>query len=247
MPRPKHARLEGSFRRTERFYCRFALISIVLLTAFAGLCWGGRRYYVHWKEERLLGQARTAFQKNDLRWASLAAQNVFILDPRNIEACQILADLAEKRDEPSALDWRRRVVAREPGLLTHRLALCETALHFGYSSVAADALGEIPAAQRQDAAFETMAARVAVTQGDSSAAHDHFLAAAQLAPHDPLRQLALADFELRSSDAAICADGRRRATQMKTDPPVRGAALRLLIKDALRQKSPAHAAIFAKD
>ena len=75
-------------------------------------------------------QAHVAFDKNDLRWAAMAAQRAYAVDPKSVDACRTLAAIAEKQNAPEAIDWRRRVVALVPDSMPDRVALVECALRF---------------------------------------------------------------------------------------------------------------------
>src|SRR5438874_13282956 len=131
MPRLTDQSLEKSFHKTERTYIRLSLGALAAVVLFVALCWGGHRFYVRWQERKLMHQAHVAFDKNDLRWASLAAQRAYSVDPSSVDACRTLADIAEKQKKAEAIEWRRRVVSIDPGSLGDRLELAETALRFG--------------------------------------------------------------------------------------------------------------------
>jgi Flp pilus assembly protein TadD len=247
MPRPTDQPLETSFRRTERTYIRLSLGGLAGLCLFVALCWGGHRFYVRWQEHKLMHQAHVAFDKNDLRWASLAAQRAYAVDPSSLDACRTLAEIAERQKSAEAIEWRRRVVAIDPSSLAHRLALAETALRFERPAIAADALAGVPLAQQKDAGYHAAAARVALTKSDFAAAEKHLTAAARLAPNDPQRQLELAEFQLRSDDRALRDKGREVAQRLKSDRRVRLPAIHVLINDALHLHHDSAGADLAKE
>ncbi len=247
MARPSDQPLETLLQRTERTYVKLVVAVILGLCLVVALSWGGRRFYVHWQEHKLMRQAHVAFDKNDLRWASMAAQRAFAVDPTSSDACRTLAAIAEKQNSPDAIDWRRRVVALNPTSVADRVALAETALRLKQPGIAAEALAPISPAQQNDVQYQTAAAHLALTKNDLVAAEKHFLAAVARAPNDPERQLELAEFQLRSEDGAKRDDGRALAQRLKDDPAVRLSALRVLINDAVRGRDTSVSVALAKE
>jgi predicted Zn-dependent protease len=247
MPRPSDQPLEGSLLKTERVYIKLSLGILGGLCLFIALCWGGHRFYVRWQEHKLMRQAHVALEKNDLRWATMAAQRAFALDASSLDACRTLAEIAERQSSPEAIEWRRQVVAIEPDSLPNLLALAGTALRFEQSAIADEALAKVSPSQRNDAGYHAAAARVALTKNDLIAAEKHLLEAARLAPNDPVRQLELAEFQLRSDDRAKRDKGRELAQRLKGDPKVRLGAIHVLINDALRWRYDSTSVELAKE
>ncbi len=234
MARPSDSALETSLQRTEHAYVKLCLGAIGLLCLLVVVCWGGHRFYIRWQEHKLMRQAHVAFDKDDLRWAAMAAQRAYVVEPKSSDACRTLAAIAERENKPEAIDWRRRVVALNPNSMPDHLALVGSALRFGQPAIAAEALAQVPVAQQDDARYHSAAAHVALTKNDLAAAELHFETAVSLAPNDPSRQLELAEFQLRSDDRSKRETGRALAERLKNDPKVRLAALRVLISDAGR-------------
>src|SRR6266404_6606990 len=166
MARPSDSTLETSLQRTERTYVKLWLGIIGALCLLVAVCWGGRRFYVRWQERKLMWQAHVAFDKNDLRWAAMAAQRAYAVDPQSADACRTLAAIAEKQHSAEAIDWRRRVIALDPTSMPDRIALVEGALHFEQPAIAAEALAHVPPAQQNDARYHSTAAHLALTKKD---------------------------------------------------------------------------------
>ena len=120
MARPSDSTLETSLQRTERTYVKLWLGMIGALCLLVAVCWGGHRFYVRWQEHKLMRQAHVAFDKNDLRWAAMAAQRAYAVEPRSVDACRTLGAIAEKQNSTEALDWRRRVIALDPTSMPDR-------------------------------------------------------------------------------------------------------------------------------
>ena len=232
MALPSDSALEISLQRTEHTYVRLWLGVIAGLCLLVVLCWGGHRAYLRWQEHKLMRQAHVALDKNDLRWAAMAAQRAYAVEPGSGDACRTLAAIAERQNSPEAIDWRRRVVALYPNSMPDRMALVESAIRFEQPAIAAEALAQVPAAERNDARYHSSAAHLALTKNNPIAAEQHLTAAARLLPDDPQRQLELADFQLRSDDRRKREAGRLLAQRLKSDPQVRLDALRVLISDA---------------
>src|SRR5262245_42285741 len=99
----------------------------VLLLIVTGFWIIGRPAYRRSQESRALRQAVNFLQQGDLRYASLSARRALTINPRNLEACEVMAKLAELGSSPQMLDWRRRIVELSP-TLENRLSLAATAL-----------------------------------------------------------------------------------------------------------------------
>lgn len=235
MPLPTEER-EITLQKTERVYVRLSLGIIAGLVLLVAVSWGGRRIYVRWQERKLMHQAHVAFDKNDLRWAAMAAQRGFSLDPASIDACRTLADLAEKQSNVEAIEWRRRAVAIAPDSVADRLALAKTALQFTQPKIAADALAPIAPAAQQNADYQSIAARIALSENKLSFAGEHLRAAVRFAPNDLHRQLELAEFQLHSDNRAQRDEGYATAMRLRKEPKVQSDAFHVLIDDALRHR-----------
>jgi Flp pilus assembly protein TadD len=246
MPLPTDER-EISLQKTEHTYVKLTLGIIGGLCLLVAICWGGHRLYVHWQERKLMRQAHVAFDKGDFRWASLATQRAYSVDPTSIDACRTLANIAEKENNPEAIEWRRRATEVAPTSFADRLALARTALRFQQSEIAARALARVPAPQRQNADYESAAAHLALLQDNMPAAGEHLREAVRLAPNDPHRKVELAEFELRSENRAEHDQGQTLATQLLSNPHARLDAFHILIDDAIRRTDDSASIELAKE
>ncbi|MGH8163631.1 MAG: tetratricopeptide repeat protein, partial [Rhodanobacteraceae bacterium] len=191
------------------------------------------RFYVRWQEHKLMHQAQLALDKNDFRWATLAAQRAYSVDPSSVDACRTLSEIAERQGNIEAIEWRRRALALAPASRPDRLALAKTALRFSKPQIAAKTLAEAPVRQRDHADYQATAAHLALVQDDIPAAGKHLREAVRLAPDDPHRALELAEFQLRSGDGAQREAGRAAAQRLQENPQVQLDAFHILIDDAL--------------
>src|SRR4051794_32364645 len=102
--------LDRFFERNERIYIGLGLKIVFVLVFIVGTIWGGVAAFRGLQVSRLLGQAEISFKNGDDRWASIAARRVSELKPKNAQACRILAQVMERQNHPSAVDWRRKLV-----------------------------------------------------------------------------------------------------------------------------------------
>src|SRR5260370_35105277 len=94
--------------------------ALLLAVTVAALWFAARPAYRHHRELRSLDQASRALSRGDWPNASLSARQVLALNPRNLEACRIMARLADSARAPQATDWRRRIAERPPTVATRR-------------------------------------------------------------------------------------------------------------------------------
>jgi predicted Zn-dependent protease len=192
-------------------------------------------------------QAHVFFDEKNFEWAGLAAQKAFYWRADSVEACRLLGEIAERQRLGQALDWRRRAVDLQPESLPDLIALAETALRFSQPKLAASTLERVPDARRNDSAYQSVAAHVALTLNQPEDALAHLKKAAELAPNDLRQQLELADFEIRSKDDSLRIEGRALASRLKALPDSQFAALGLLLDDALQTQDASKASALAKE
>src|SRR2546425_3268801 len=75
----------------------------LLIFAAVGCWFYGRPAYKRHKEVSFIERARQFKAKGDFRNASLSARQTLAVNPRNLEACRILAEIAETSRSPHAL------------------------------------------------------------------------------------------------------------------------------------------------
>ena len=231
--------LEKSIQNLERIYLKLTLAIVIGLILVVVVCWRGYHYYVRWQTHKLIRSAQLSLTQGNERPAMIAAHRVVDLDPTNADGWRMLADLAEKHDDVSAMDWRRRVLDIDPNSLPNILSFVATALKFKHFSIAADALSRVSNEQKNTSDYHAMAGRVALAIGDLPAAERDFREASRLAPDDPRRQLALALFLLDSADPQKREEGRIAAEKLKNYPSVRPEVLRGLTMSALMRRDSA--------
>jgi len=216
---------------------------VLIVLAIVGLCvaggYGAYRGYVHVRQTRLLKQARTYLDKAKTRQAQLCLQRVLRKDPKNVEACRLMAELNEAARSSGALLWRNRVVELKPHSMDDRLALARTATRLRDYATATNALEGVDAAGKKTAAYHNIAGNVAYELRQFPEAEAHFLEAARLEPTNAVPQLNLAVVRLRGTNAAVLAQARTALQWLSANPTnstLRCLALRELVVDALRFK-----------
>ena len=76
------------------------VIVLIGLAALAGAAKVGQHHYRHHAEKRSLEQTRLFLERGDYRNAALSAQQTLILNPKNLSACRVQAELAERNHSP---------------------------------------------------------------------------------------------------------------------------------------------------
>jgi predicted Zn-dependent protease len=215
-----------------------------LLVLFLGLlvlggAYAGVREYLSLRQSRLIKQARKYFAKSDISRAQLCLRSALGHDPKDLDACRLMAQLAEATRSSSALLWRSRVVESNPHSLDDRLALAQTALVLHDYPSAASALDGVRPDDQKTAAYQEMAGDVAIAAKHFVESESHFLEAARLDPTNINTQLNLAVARLLGTNAIALAEARttlRLIATNCTNPAFRHKALRTLAVDAFHWK-----------
>ncbi len=216
---------------------RFGLVSIVLPAALvlglavAGWFWG-RPAWRGYQEQRSLAQARKFVDRQDFRSASLSLRSALLANPENLEACRLMAELADEAGSPQALDWFRRLVERSP-TPEHQLRLAAAGLRYESPPFrqTAEVLEQLRPATSNQASFHVLSAELALKQKRPAGAIAGFATAASLEPSNPWHRLNLAALNLQSADARIAAEARSTLDTLSTQDGVGPAALRWLVVD----------------
>ena len=140
---PRVRRLESSLERTERTYIKLIMGSLGALIVFVLICWGGFHFYQHWQEGHLVRQSAAFLSGGDVKTASLYARRALQLNPQNVDATRLIAQMSEKTGDRAALDWRRKVMELNPDSPDDQLALVRCALW----------LNDLPTAEKTLACF----------------------------------------------------------------------------------------------
>jgi len=210
----------------------------------------GYQAYKSARQARLIAQARHYLAKPNEKKALLCLRRALRYNPKDVEACRLMADLNQRALSPGALLWRSRVVELNPHSLDDRLALAQTALTFRDYASATNALEGVDAAGRKTAAYHDVAGAVALAANQVSQAEAHFLEAARLEPANAIPQLNLARVRLLGTNSQTLAEARTVLTRLSVNPTnsaLRCQALRVLVADAMRFQQKEAALTLSRD
>jgi Tfp pilus assembly protein PilF len=198
--------------------------------------------YRNFKISRGLKHAREFLRQGDLPNASVSARQVLQSDSRNIEACRIMAELAEQSHSPAVIDWRRRIVDMA-ATVSNRLKLAVSELRYERPPyrLAEQTLAGLEKEAGNIAAFHLMSAELALRLGQIEQATAQFEQASLLEPSNQLHQLNLAVLHLQSTNADVASTARITLGELSNNGLLRRLALRWLVADNLRRNDLASA------
>lgn len=228
--------MERVTARTENQAIKVLAWVFASLVLFVALCWGGNLLYHQWQEKRLGRHAELAWAKGDFARATVAAQRAYQVDPKNVNACRMLARLAEREGQPSALEWRQRVLTLRPDSVEDSIALAKTALQFGQFALAELALSKVESGAAHLASYHDAAAQLAVSKKDAASAQSHFQEAARLDPQNKAYQLNVAVFDLQSSSPEVRSKASLLLKSFMDDAQLRVPAARAMLNYAIQRK-----------
>lgn len=225
-----------TLQTTERVFIRFGVKILCAIVLLIALGWGGREAFLRLQEHRMMKQARLSAEKHDDRWAAIAARKVFELNPKNSEACRLMAEILERQEANSAVAWRMEVVKLLPDSLDDAIALARAALRFGDLPTAERALGKMEEKGAGVASFQEVKGEIALARKNIAAAQANFTEALRLDPENKIFQLNLAIVQLQSSSADEKLKASQRLQRFMEEPKLRKIAARALRDFALQQK-----------
>ena len=214
-------------------------LGLVLILVMAGGGFAAYKGYRSVRHARLIKQAKAFLAKPDDRKALLCVKRALAYNSRDVEACRMMAQLAERAGSRDAVFWRNRVVEYKTNSTDDQLALAQTALAFRDYATATNALEAVSAAGKKTAAYQNIAGAVATAINDLKDAEAHFAEAIRLEPSNAAPQLNLAIVRLHGTNQASMAEARTTLSRLSTNPTnatLRCQALRELIVDATRFK-----------
>ena len=215
------------------------LMGCIVCLVLAGGAYAGYREYRTVRQARLIKQARRYLDKSDPARAQLCLRNALAHNPKDLEACRLMAQVAEAARLPSAIIWRSRVVELNPHSLDDRLALAQTALSLRDHATATNALEGVSPDDKKTAAYQNLAGTVAAAANQLAQAQAYFLEAARLEPQNPAPQLNLAVVRLHGTNTPELEEARTALQRLASNPTnstLRCQALREMTLDAMGHK-----------
>ncbi|HYV28569.1 MAG TPA: hypothetical protein VFA77_13615, partial [Candidatus Eisenbacteria bacterium] len=223
---------------------RFWILTIAVLLGVAFLGYYG---YVSTRQARLLKQARGYLARSNPKTALVCLRRALGYNPKDVEACRLMAELAERGSSPAAMLWRSRVVELAPKSTPDRIFLAQTAMMFGDYISATNALEGISKTGRSTAAYHNAAGSVALAARNFPEAETHFFEACQIEPTNPAPRMNLAIVRLQSTNTFALVQARAALRALRSDPVLRSQALRESTQDAMRHQQGEEALIFAAE
>lgn len=224
---------------------RLALV-VLLGGAIAAVPYGWSRYR-KWLDLQRLGRAQTSLARGDFRQALVEARGVLHSDPLSPSAMEIIQRANEALQAPGALSWRRMQSAMETGDADQLLGLADAFVRAEDYASANRVLGKVNSADRGQARFHLLAARVAAKKGDSETATAHWTEAILLSPGDIEARIELAALQLASGSPESRARALEEIRAIKEIPSGHTPALRTLLADAQRRGDRAEARKIAEE
>lgn len=207
-------------------------VTAAVVMAVAG--WLGRSAYQHLKEEHGVARAQMFLDQADYANALLSARQTLQINPGNEAACRIMARVADLSHAPATLDWARRIVEINPAS-TNKIFLASVGLRYQSFPfpLTVEMLDELSTSATNLAAYQVVAAELALRTRRLADAEKHLAAAWQLDPTNQLYDLNLAVVRLSSTNEATVAAARVALQKFRTDATLGAPALRSLVVDSL--------------
>src|SRR6266508_2923083 len=239
-------RLESFFHR-QLWPARVALVAAGLAIAIvlgALFFRYGLTLYEDWRQTRLLHEAASMSQQGRFSEAMQTARELLAQHPDSLPALYILAEAAEKQNLEEAISWREQIARLRPKDPDSQLNLVSAALRFGKLDLDRKALDQIPASDRDRAAFHVVAGWLACAEGNFAEQEEQFAAAVKKEPKNDVYQFNLAALQIH--DAQKNTKARENLERLSKLAPYRTGALRALLNDAVARNDLSAADNFAQ-
>ena len=220
-----------------------AFLLLFVLVIVGG--WEGFRFA---KLHLALTHAHHEFSTRQFMRAEFWTNRVLSVDPKNVEATRLMAEINEAQDRPTALAWRIKVAQREPGNPGDIMAWAKCALRFDQGEMAVKALKSLPPDfKNRSAEYHELMGGCALTGHETGLAEAHFVRAAEIDHDNPVHRVNLAAFRLtNSSNREVRAAAARDLEGVLADPRVSLFAARALLCDAVLSRDPVRAQRFVE-
>ena len=209
---------------------KFLLIGSVVLAMLSVAGFFFLQNFRRIRQQRVIERAQAFLDKKDGAQAVLSLRRALQMNPRNLAATRMMADLAEKTASKQAIFWRRSVAELEP-TLANRLAWAEACVRFGEPALGEQALANASGADKKSAAWQHMAGLVAELLKQMDKAETCLSEAVRLEPKNERYQLGLAVLHLLGGDAAA----RATVERLVENPTLGRSAQRALYQDAVKR------------
>jgi predicted Zn-dependent protease len=218
--------------------------AVVVITAAA--VYFSRPAYRHFKEEHAVARAQIFFDKGDYRSAWLSAQQAWLINTNDTQACRIMADVSNIVHSPATLDWFQRIVKINP-TVENKLSLAWAGLHYQNPPypLTTQILGDLSKSADGLATFQYASAQLEYKLNHVAGALSHLEAALKLDPTNQIYQFNIAEIQLNSTNPPVAAAARATLKQFCMDTNQAPTALRVLVADRLFHNDPQAARDFS--
>ncbi len=239
-----HSWNQGAYRLKS--WLVFIAIVLVGLAGLAGLARVGRHHYRHYMEKRGQQQALMFLAGGDYRNASLSARQTLTINPNNVPACRVQAEMADHNRSPVTLEWLQRIGQIEP-TVENKLLLAAAGLKYQKPPfpLTARILDELALTATNNATYQEVAASFAMYLGRLAEAEARFEKAAALEPKNQLFRMNLAVLKMTLTNQTEQAQALAILEQMRTDDRLGLAALRALVAGRLLHREMAAAKVYS--
>ncbi|MDX1953408.1 MAG: hypothetical protein SFY81_14615 [Verrucomicrobiota bacterium] len=224
------------------------LIIITVVLALLGIGgFFGRKAYKKTVERRLVRETKEYLEQKNWRGASLTLRRSLQLNPHNLEASKMMADLMEASGSPVALDWRVRVVELDPGSSEYRMDWARTAVRLRDFTAASNALSGLSSSARTNVTYHKLMGGLELALSRPEKAESHYAEALRLEPTNQLTLINLATVRLGSTNLTQAAEARGILKSLVTNKATRPMALTRLRADALYRQSTNEAIGYSRE
>ena len=216
---------------------RLVLTGLVALLLVGALGIGAYKAYQTWDGRRLVRRSEAYLSAGDVRSAALTAHRAFQLSHTNVEACRILARIAEATSQSAAVEWRKSALLAAPDSDEDKIALAKAAVQFDQLPLAEATLAKISKEGRVLPAFYDLQGQLALTRKDLPGAEKNLSEAVRLEPANKSFQFRLATIQLQSGAEATRGNAERSLRGFLDDQELRAPAARVLRDNAAKTKN----------
>lgn len=227
----------------------FRLVAfVILIILIPALGWFGRAVYRNFAEKHDQAQAEAFMSHRDFRAAVLSARQTLSINPGNLSACRIMAQIADLSGSPSAVEWQQKIAVAQPSV-ENKLQLASLALRYQKPPfpLTRQVLQELSSTATNLAGYQMLAARLALSTRRLADAETHFQQAVELDPTNKLFALNLATLRLAMADPAKKQQSRQVLDKIRFDPDLGPSALRALLVDRWENQDVAGASAYSTE
>jgi hypothetical protein len=229
--------LQEHSEKTERRFIKLIIGGIVGLFLFITLAVVGVRLFHQWQERHLVRVAAAHLSGDDPRAAMLTARRALQMNPDNIDAARLIAQIADRGEDKSAVGWWRKVVALPQHTTEDVLELVRSALRVNDLATAEKALSSLDDPASQTAGYHAAYARLAEMKKNVAEAESHWSQASAMASDNLDYQFQLALIRLGLNDSAKRQASLEVLERLRTDSKQRAGATRTLILDGVAHRA----------